>query len=84
MKKRKLKKTFVGIIIIVLFAILGFLIYKVVASPEEKEVKEVIKPAKVSMLVSYGAKNDKKNNIQRLLLTLFNNINDSNWKPFSH
>ena len=53
-------------------------------SNEEKEVKEVIKPAKVSMLVSYGAKNDKKNNIQRLLLTLFNNINDSNWKPFSH
>ena len=36
------------------------------------------------MLVSYGAKNDKKNNIQHLLLTLFNNINDSHWKPFSH
>ncbi|MBR3210690.1 MAG: hypothetical protein IKF71_01995 [Bacilli bacterium] len=53
MKKRKLKKTFVGIIIIVLFAILGFLIYKVVASPEEKEVKE---HKIVSKIDDYGYK----------------------------
>lgn len=35
-----------------------------------------MKPSQVSMLVSYEAKNDK-NTIQCLLLTLFNNINDS-------
>ena len=52
MKKKKLKKGLVGIVIVVLFAILGFLIYKVVTNdqPEVKEVKIV------SHIEEYGYK----------------------------
>lgn len=70
MKKRKVKKGFVGLIVIVLIAILAFLIYKVV-TPDKKEVKEV---KIVSKIDDYGYK--LKENKPKAYKDMFKELED--------
>lgn len=70
MKKKKIKKVLVGVLIIILLAVLGFLIYKVVTN-DETEVKEV---KILSHIEEYGYK--LKENKPKAYKDMFKELED--------